>query len=84
MSITPDNCFHLTVDIVREIHARAIENFGGRRFVRAAGPGATGVGGGSATGNVDRGPKFALPGFDGSGGGVFVLSLPQSPLHRRQ
>jgi death on curing protein len=34
MSITPDNCFHLTVDIVREIHARAIENFGGSDGVR--------------------------------------------------
>ena len=29
MSATPENCFHLTVDIVREIHVAAIENFGG-------------------------------------------------------
>jgi death-on-curing protein len=34
MSITPENCFHLTVDIVREIHARAIESFGGSDGVR--------------------------------------------------
>jgi len=26
---TPENCFHLTVDIVREIHAAAIAGFGG-------------------------------------------------------
>jgi death-on-curing protein len=29
MSLTPENCFHLTVDIVREIHAAVIESFGG-------------------------------------------------------
>lgn len=29
MSATPDGCFHLTVDIVREIHAEAIARFGG-------------------------------------------------------
>ncbi|HEX3716943.1 MAG TPA: type II toxin-antitoxin system death-on-curing family toxin [Verrucomicrobiae bacterium] len=34
MSITPDNCFHLTVDIVREIHAGVIESFGGSDGVR--------------------------------------------------
>jgi death-on-curing protein len=34
MSATPDNCFHLTVDIVREIHAAAIESFGGSDGVR--------------------------------------------------
>jgi death-on-curing protein len=34
MSATPENCFHLTVDIVREVHARAIENFGGSDGVR--------------------------------------------------
>jgi len=34
MSITPENCFHLTVDIVREIHVAAIENFGGSDGVR--------------------------------------------------
>jgi death-on-curing protein len=26
---SPDNCFHLTVEIVREIHAEAIARFGG-------------------------------------------------------
>jgi death-on-curing protein len=34
MSATPENCFHLTVDIVREIHAGAIESFGGSDGVR--------------------------------------------------
>jgi death-on-curing protein len=31
---SPDNCFHLTVDIVREIHAKAISRFGGSDGVR--------------------------------------------------
>jgi death on curing protein len=31
---SPDNCFHLTVDIVREIHAEAIARFGGSDGVR--------------------------------------------------
>lgn len=34
MSATPDNCFHLTVEIVREIHAEAIGRFGGSNGVR--------------------------------------------------
>jgi len=34
MSATPENCFHLTVDIVREIHAEAIARFGGSDGVR--------------------------------------------------
>jgi len=34
MSATPDNCFHLTVEIVREIHAEAIARFGGSEGVR--------------------------------------------------
>ncbi len=34
MSATPDNCFHLTVEIVREIHAEAIGRFGGSDGVR--------------------------------------------------
>jgi death on curing protein len=34
MSRTPENCFHLTVDIVREIHAAAVESFGGSDGVR--------------------------------------------------
>jgi death-on-curing protein len=34
MSFTPENCFHLTVDIVREIHVAAIERFGGSDGVR--------------------------------------------------
>jgi len=29
MSATPNNCFHLTVEIVREIHDEAIVRFGG-------------------------------------------------------
>lgn len=34
MSIGPDTCFHLTVDIVREIHAAAIADFGGSDGLR--------------------------------------------------
>ena len=34
MSATPDNCYHLTVEIVREIHAEAIARFGGSDGVR--------------------------------------------------
>jgi len=30
----PDNCFHLSVEIVREIHAEAIARFGGLSGVR--------------------------------------------------
>jgi len=34
MKATPDNCFHLTVEIVREIHSEAIGKFGGLDGVR--------------------------------------------------
>ena len=34
MSATPNNCFHLTVEIVREIHTEAIARFGGLDGVR--------------------------------------------------
>ena len=34
MNVTPENCFHLTVEIVREIHAEAIGRFGGSDGVR--------------------------------------------------
>ena len=34
MSATPENCFHLTVEIVREIHAEAVARFGGSDGVR--------------------------------------------------
>ena len=34
MSATPESCFHLTVEIVREIHAEAIAKFGGSDGVR--------------------------------------------------
>ena len=34
MSATPDDCFHLSVGIVREIHAEAIKQFGGLKGVR--------------------------------------------------
>jgi death-on-curing protein len=36
MKVTPANCFHLTVEIVREIHAEAIGKFGGSDGVREA------------------------------------------------
>ena len=35
MNASPDNCFHLTVEIVREIHTEAIARFGGSEGVRA-------------------------------------------------
>ena len=34
MSATPDDCFHLTIDVVREIHNEALKRFGGRKGVR--------------------------------------------------
>lgn len=34
MSVTPENCFHLTVEIVRDIHAEAISRFGGSDGIR--------------------------------------------------
>jgi death on curing protein len=34
VSISPGNCFHLTVEIVREIHAEAIAKFGGSDGIR--------------------------------------------------
>ena len=34
MKGTPENCFHLTVDIVREIHAEVVAKFGGSTGVR--------------------------------------------------
>lgn len=37
MSATPDNCIHLTVDIVKEIHATVLEQFGGSPGVRDEG-----------------------------------------------
>ena len=34
MSATPDDCFHLSIEIVREIHAEALKQFGGLNGVR--------------------------------------------------
>ena len=34
MTATPDNCFHLSFDSVREIHAEALKQFGGLNGVR--------------------------------------------------
>jgi death on curing protein len=34
VSATPDDCFHLSIDIVRDIHREAIKRFGGLRGVR--------------------------------------------------
>jgi len=36
MSAMPEDCFHLSVEIVREIHAEAIAKFGGSDGVREA------------------------------------------------
>ena len=34
MKVTPENCFHLTVEIVKEIHAAALEGFSGAEGLR--------------------------------------------------
>ena len=34
MSATPDDCFHLTIDVVREIHDEALKRFGGLQGIR--------------------------------------------------
>ena len=34
MSATPDDCFHLTIDVVREIHDEALKRFGGPQGTR--------------------------------------------------
>jgi death-on-curing protein len=34
MRATPNDCFHLTVEMVREIHAEAVANFGGTDGIR--------------------------------------------------
>ena len=34
MSATPDGCVHLSIDIIREIHAEVIKQFGGLKGVR--------------------------------------------------
>ena len=34
MKVTPENCFHLSVEIVQEIHAEAIGQFGGSDGIR--------------------------------------------------
>jgi death-on-curing protein len=34
VSVTPENCFHLTVEVVQEIHAEAIQAFGGSDGLR--------------------------------------------------
>ena len=34
MSATPDDCFHLTIEVVREIHQEVLSKFGGPKGVR--------------------------------------------------
>jgi death-on-curing protein len=34
VKVTPENCFHLTVEIVKEIHTAALEGFGGADGLR--------------------------------------------------
>ena len=34
MKATPEDCFHLTIEIVREIHDEAVKNFGGLHGIR--------------------------------------------------
>jgi death on curing protein len=37
VSATPDDCFHLTIEIVREIHAETLKEFGGLNGIRDEG-----------------------------------------------
>jgi len=34
VNATPEDCFHLTIEIVREIHKEAVKNFGGLDGIR--------------------------------------------------
>jgi death on curing protein len=34
VSATPDDCFHLTIDVVREIHDETLKRFGGPQGIR--------------------------------------------------
>ncbi len=77
MSATPNNCFHPTVENVREIHAEAIGRFGGSDGVRERALLESAV----AAPQARFGGQFALPGHCGSGGGVFVLPLQESSVH---
>ena len=78
MSATPDDSFHLSIDIVREIHAEALEKFGGLKSVRDEKP-ARVRGAGSA---IELRRQIALPRYRGGSSGVFVLHLPQSSVSR--
>ncbi|MDO8553079.1 MAG: type II toxin-antitoxin system death-on-curing family toxin [bacterium] len=37
MNVTPDTCVHLTVDVVKEIHAAVLATFGGAEGIRDEG-----------------------------------------------
>jgi hypothetical protein len=38
VSPTPDDCFHLSIEIVRQVHAEAIKTFGGLDGIRDENP----------------------------------------------
>ena len=80
MSATPENCFHLTVEIVREIHQSAIRDFGGSDGIR--GKRSVGVGCGRSSSDLRREIDLRVP--DGARGSVSILYLPKPSLSRRE
>ena len=76
VSATPDDCFHLSIDIVREIHAEALEKFDGLKGVRDENLLA------SAVLAIELRRQITLPRYRGGSSGVFVVHLPQSSVSR--
>jgi len=70
------NCFHLTVEIIKEIHAEAIQQFGGSDGVREIALLESALGAPQATfgGNSPYGRS------DGDCSRVFILFVPKSSL----
>ena len=79
MSATPENCFHLTVEIVREIHQSAIRDFGGSDGIRENALLESAVAAPRAT----FGGKAIYASLTEIAGGLLVLSLPKPSLSRR-
>jgi hypothetical protein len=78
VSATPDGCFHLGIDIVREIHAEALERFGGLEGVRDENLLASAL----LTPAIELRRQIALRGHRGSSSGVSVLHLLQPSVSR--
>jgi prophage maintenance system killer protein len=77
---TPDDCFHLTVEIVREIHAEALKRFGGLEGVRDENLLAAAVLAPQSTfgGQSPHGDVIEIA------AAYLFLSLPESSISRRQ